>query len=45
LYLLDEARPWMRGKREHLRRAGVSAVDFTGSCGMTILEEYAGGDA
>jgi acyl transferase domain-containing protein len=44
LYLLDEARPWMRGKREHVRRAGVSAVDFTGSCGMTILEEYPGGD-
>ncbi len=42
LYLMDEARPWMRGKRDQLRRAGVSAVDFTGSCGMAILEEYTG---
>lgn len=45
VYILDEARPWLRGTRDHLRRAGVSAVDFTGSCGMTILEEYTGGDA
>ena len=45
VYILDEARPWLRGKRDKLRRAGVSAVDFTGSCGMAILEEYTGGDA
>jgi acyl transferase domain-containing protein len=45
LYLLDEARPWMRGGKDNLRRVAVAAADFTGSCGMTVLEEYTGGDA
>jgi acyl transferase domain-containing protein len=45
LYLLDEARPWLRGGRDKLRRAAVPTVDFTGSCGMTILEEYTGGNS
>ncbi|MCL1919857.1 MAG: polyketide synthase [Kiritimatiellaeota bacterium] len=45
LYLLAEARPWVRGSKAAPRRAGVLAVDFTGTCGAAVLEEYTGGEA
>ena len=40
LYLLSDARPWLRGNRKNPRRACVSAIDFTGTCAAAILEEY-----
>lgn len=40
LYLLTEARPWIRGNKVNPRRACVSAIDFTGTCASAILEEY-----
>ncbi len=40
LYLLGEARPWLRGSKAAPRRACVSAIDFTGTCAAAILEEY-----
>lgn len=40
VYLLTEARPWIRGSKTHPRRACVSAIDFTGTCAAAIIEEY-----
>lgn len=40
LYLLGEPRPWIRGGSKNSRRACVSAITLTGSCGAVILEEY-----
>ena len=40
IYLLSDARPWLRGNKKNPRRACVSAIDFTGTCAATILEEY-----
>lgn len=40
VYLLSEARPWIRGKKATPRRAGVTAIDFTGTCATAIFEEY-----
>jgi acyl transferase domain-containing protein len=40
VYLLTEARPWIRGNKTHPRRAGVTAIDFTGTCASAIFEEY-----
>jgi len=40
VYLLTEARPWIRGNKINPRRACVSAIDFTGTCAAAILEEY-----
>ncbi|MDR2850194.1 MAG: polyketide synthase [Verrucomicrobiota bacterium] len=40
LYLLGDARPWIRGDKKSPRRACVSAIDFTGTCAAAILEEY-----
>ncbi|MCL2105377.1 MAG: polyketide synthase [Kiritimatiellaeota bacterium] len=42
LYLLTEARPWVRGGKSAPRRAGVMAVDFTGTSAAAVLEEYRG---
>jgi acyl transferase domain-containing protein len=39
LYLLNEARPWMRGGKPAPRRAAVLALDFTGTSGAMVLEE------
>ena len=44
LYLLGEARPWVCGRTSAPRRAEVMAVDFTGTSGSAILEEYRGGE-
>ena len=40
VYLLTDARPWIRGNKSHPCRACVSAIDFTGTCAAAILEEY-----
>jgi acyl transferase domain-containing protein len=40
LYLLSDARPWIRGNKSSPRRACVSAIDFTGTCAAAIFEEY-----
>ncbi len=40
IYLLTDARPWIRGNKKNPRRACVSAIDFTGTCAAAILEEY-----
>ena len=40
LYLLADARPWIRGSKKTPRRACVTAIDFTGTCAAAILEEY-----
>jgi len=40
LYLLADARPWIRGSKKSPRRACVTAIDFTGTCAAAILEEY-----
>ncbi len=40
VYLLNEARPWIRGSKKQPRRASVTAIDFTGTCAAAILEEY-----
>ena len=40
IYLLSDARPWIRGDKKVPRRACVSAIDFTGTCAAAILEEY-----
>ncbi len=40
IYLLSDARPWIRGSKKTPRRACVSAIDFTGTCAAAILEEY-----
>ena len=40
IYLLTDARPWIRGAKKAPRRACVSAIDFTGTCASAILEEY-----
>jgi len=40
IYLLTDARPWIRGNKKTPRRACVSAIDFTGTCASAILEEY-----
>ena len=45
LYLLGEARPWMRGGKPTPRRAIALSLDFTGTSGAAVLEEYTGGDA
>jgi acyl transferase domain-containing protein len=45
IYLLGDARPWIRGDKKTPRRACVSAIDFTGTCAAAILEEYPGGGA
>lgn len=40
VYLLCDARPWIRGDKVLPRRACVTAIDFTGTCASAILEEY-----
>ena len=40
LYLINETRPWTRGSKKMLRRAGITSIDFTGACAAAILEEY-----
>ena len=40
VYLLTDARPWIRGTKSVPRRAGISAIDFTGTCASAIFEEY-----
>jgi len=40
LYLLADARPWIRGSKKRPRRACVTAIDFTGTCAAAVLEEY-----
>ena len=40
VYLLTEARPWIRGNKATPRRAGVNAIDFTGTCAAAVFEEY-----
>ncbi|MEI7901594.1 MAG: polyketide synthase [bacterium] len=40
VYLLTDARPWIRGSKKNPRRACVSAIDFTGTCAAAIIEEY-----
>ena len=40
IYLLADARPWIRGNKKIPRRACVSSIDFTGTCAAAILEEY-----
>jgi acyl transferase domain-containing protein len=40
IYLLTEARPWLRGDRKKPRRACVASIDFTGTCASAVLEEY-----
>lgn len=40
VYLLTEARPWIRGRKTVPRRAGVTAIDFTGTCAAAVFEEY-----
>ncbi|MDD4102048.1 MAG: polyketide synthase [Kiritimatiellae bacterium] len=40
VYLLTEARPWIRGTAKKPRRACVSTIDFTGTCAAVILEEF-----
>ena len=40
LYLLSEARPWIRGDKKKPRRACVSTIDFTGTCAAMIMEEF-----
>jgi acyl transferase domain-containing protein len=40
LYLLSEARPWLRGGKSTPRRACVNAIDFTGTCAAAVIEEY-----
>lgn len=40
IYLLTEARPWLCGNPKQPRRACVSSIDFTGTCGAVVLEEY-----
>jgi acyl transferase domain-containing protein len=40
LYLLSDARPWIRGAKKNPRRACVTSIDFTGTCAAAILEEY-----
>ena len=40
IYLLTDARPWIRGAKKAPRRACVTAIDFTGTCASAILEEY-----
>ena len=40
IYLITEARPWIRGNKKTPRRACVSSIDFTGTCAAAILEEY-----
>lgn len=40
IYLLTDARPWIRGNKQNPRRACVSAIDFTGTCASAILEEF-----
>ncbi len=41
IYLLRDARPWIRESPKNPRRACVTAIDFTGTCAAAILEEYA----
>ena len=40
IYLLKEARPWIRESEKSPRRACISAIDFTGTCAAAVLEEY-----
>ena len=40
LYLINETRPWTRGNKKMLRRAGITSIDFTGACAAAIIEEY-----
>ena len=42
LYLLTETRPWLSGGRALPRRAGVTSISSTGTCGAAVLEEYPG---
>ncbi len=39
-YLSTEPRPWLNGKDDHPRRAGVSAFGFGGTNFHAVLEEY-----
>ncbi|MFO7936289.1 MAG: polyketide synthase [Kiritimatiellia bacterium] len=40
LYLIQDARPWIRESVDLPRRACVTAIDYTGTCAAAILEEY-----
>jgi acyl transferase domain-containing protein len=40
LYLVSEPRPWIHGRAQEPRRAGVNAMDFTGVCGHALLEAH-----
>ncbi len=40
IYLLSDARPWLRGNKKNPCRACVAAIDFSGTCAAAILEEY-----
>jgi acyl transferase domain-containing protein len=40
IYLLKEARPWIRESYRYPRRACVTAIDFTGTCAAAVLEEH-----
>ena len=40
IYLLKDARPWIRESARLPRRACVTAIDFTGTCAAAILEEF-----
>ena len=40
IYLLSDARPWLRGSKKNPCRACVAAIDFSGTCAAAILEEY-----
>jgi acyl transferase domain-containing protein len=39
-YLIGEARPWIQSGMGAPRRAGVTALDFSGACGHVLLEAH-----
>ncbi len=40
LYLVSEPRPWICGRSQPPRRAGVNTIDFAGVCGHALLEAH-----
>lgn len=40
LYLINDARPWISSGKKALRRACVTAMDFTGTTAAAIIEEF-----